>query len=65
MPIAREDLNFKHSVDYHYGKFPPARLDYSELVVPLGKATDAIARFDQMLKKMHNSEFLISSPAIR
>lgn len=56
----REELNFDQAVEYHYGKFPPGVLDYGRLVVPLGKATDAIARFDQMLKRMHNSEFLIA-----
>lgn len=56
----REELNFDQAVEYHYGKFPPAGLNYGRLVVPLGKATDAIARFDQMLKRMHNSEFLIA-----
>ncbi|WP_461211485.1 Fic family protein [Desulfocurvus sp. DL9XJH121] len=53
-------LNADDAVQYHYDRFPPERLDYSKVVVPLGKATDALARFDQMLKNMHNSEILLA-----
>ena len=60
MAIPLEELNFDNMVDYHYEAFPPSNLNYSQLVTPLAKATDAIARFDQMLKNMHNSEFLIA-----
>ena len=60
MVIPLAELNFSGAVDYHYDKFPPSNLDYSKLVIPLGRATDAVARFDQMLKNMHNSEFLIA-----
>ena len=60
MAIPLEELNFDNAVDYHYEAFPPSNLNYSKLVSPLAKATDAIARFDQMLKNMHDSEFLIA-----
>lgn len=53
-------LNFDSAVDYHYGKFPPSRLDYAKLVSQLVRATDAVARYDQMLKNMHNSEILLA-----
>ncbi|ANN69842.1 Fic family protein [Bordetella bronchialis] len=55
--LASPDLS--EAVQYHYGRFPPAQLDYGKLVPQLVKATDAIARFDQMLKNMHNSEILL------
>jgi Fic family protein len=35
-------------------------LDYNQIVNPLIKATDALARYDQMLKNMHNSEILLA-----
>ncbi len=54
------ELNFGSAVNYHYDKFPPRNLDYGKLVHPLIKATDAIARYDQMLKNMHNSEILLA-----
>jgi Fic family protein len=56
------DKNFDLSaaVHYHTGKFPPSSLDYGHLVEPLLKATDALARYDQMLKGMHNSEILLA-----
>ena len=53
-------MDFDNAVQYHYDKFPPFNLDYSQLVNPLIKATDALARYDQMLKNMHNSEILLA-----
>ena len=60
MPIPESELNFEEAVDYHYDRFPPKRLDYEKLVGPLAQAADAVARFDQMLKNMHNSELLLA-----
>ncbi|MFA6280433.1 MAG: Fic/DOC family N-terminal domain-containing protein [Bdellovibrionales bacterium] len=60
MAIPISELNFEKAVHYHYDMFPPASLDYGKLVEPLGRAVAAIARFDQMLKNMHNSEFLLA-----
>ncbi|NVJ64585.1 MAG: Fic family protein [Flavobacteriaceae bacterium] len=53
-------MNFDSAVRYHYEKFPPQALDYSRIIYPLIKATDALARYDQMLKNMHNSEILLA-----
>ena len=58
--IPPNELNFDNAVDYHYGKFPPSQIDYGRLLDQLVKATDAIARYDQMLKNMHNSEILLT-----
>lgn len=58
--IQKAELNFEGAVNYHYGKFPPHQLDYPSLVGPLVRATDAIARYDQMLRNMHNSEILLA-----
>ena len=44
------ELNLENAVNYHYDKFPPRNLDYGQFVEPLIKATDAVARYDQMLK---------------
>lgn len=60
MKTLESELNFSGAVGYHYDLFPPAALDYAALIHPLARAADAIARFDQMLKKMHNSEILLS-----
>jgi len=54
------DLNFANAVNYHYDKFPPPTLDYGQFLESLIKATDAVARYDQMLKNMHNSEILLA-----
>jgi hypothetical protein len=34
--------------------------DYRRFIEPLVRATDALARYDQMLKSMHNSEILLA-----
>lgn len=53
-------LNLEGAAEYHYGKFPPAVLDYAALAHPLVDASAALARYDQMLKAMHNSEILLA-----
>ena len=53
-------MDFTNSVQYHYEQFPPKNLDYGKIVNSLIKATDALARYDQMLKNMHNSEILLA-----
>lgn len=53
-------MDFEKAVKYHYDKFPPSNLDFSQIINPLIKATDALARYDQMLKNMHNSEILLA-----
>lgn len=53
-------LNLEKAVNYHYDKFPPTNIDYGRFVESLVKATDAVARYDQMLKNMHNSEILLA-----
>lgn len=62
LPVATSinDLTLDGAVYYHAGKFPPSSLDYSYLVPQIVKATDALARYDQMLKNMHNSEILLA-----
>lgn len=54
------NLDLSQAVDYHYDKFPPQNLDYNRLVPYLLQATDALARYDQMLKNLHNSEILLA-----
>ena len=53
---------FDHSgaVQYHYGKFPPHIPDMSRLLKPVSQASAALARYDQMLKSMHNSDFFLA-----
>lgn len=58
--MAIPELNLEHAVNYHYGKFPPVELNYGMVLPQLIKATDALARYDQMLKNMHNSEILLA-----
>ncbi len=53
------DLDLEHAVHYHYEQFPP-QLNYGNFVDGLIAATDAVARYDQMLKNMHNSEILLA-----
>lgn len=54
------DLDFSEAVDYHYDQFPPQVIDAGRLIMPLASASAALARYDQMLKGMHNSEILLA-----
>lgn len=53
-------MHSQNAIKYHYNKFPPSQIDYAEIINALAKATDAIARYDQMLKNMHNSEIFLA-----
>lgn len=53
-------LDSSKAVSYHDGQFPPATVDYAQLMPLLLAATDALARYDQMLKGMHNSEIFLA-----
>lgn len=54
------DFNTVEVVNYHYDNFPPQNINYGEFIKEIINATDALARFDQMLKNMHNSEILLA-----
>jgi Fic family protein len=53
-------LDTSNAVHYHLGKFPPPQLDYARLMPVLLEATAALARYDQMLRGMHNSEIFLA-----
>lgn len=53
-------LNLDNAVHYHAGGFPPANLEMAALLPGLLDATDALARFDQMLSSLHNSEVFLA-----
>lgn len=55
-----QNLDFSEAVGYHYGQFPPTQLAYERLISPIADAVAALARYDQMLKGMHNSEILLA-----
>lgn len=54
------NLDLSSAVDYHYEKFPPKSIDALRIMKPLSSASSALARYDQMLKGMHNSEILLT-----
>ncbi len=60
MALQPQDLDLSEAVDYHYERFPPTGLDWARLARPLAAASASLARYDQMLKGMHNSEFLLA-----
>ncbi|MGJ0532254.1 Fic family protein [Methylocystis sp.] len=60
MALAPTDFDTSEAVTYHYDQFPPNELDYRLMVKPLSAAAAALARYDQMLKGMHNSEILLA-----
>src|SRR5690606_19569226 len=54
------EYDLDKAVHYHYESFPPRNIDYNLFIQELVKATDALARFDQMLKNLHNTEILLA-----
>jgi Fic family protein len=54
------DFNTTDAVNYHYDKFPPQNINYGSFIKEVINATDALARFDQMLKNLHNNEILLA-----
>jgi len=60
MKMGINELDLSQAIGYHYGKFPPESVDLEKLIEPLLKATEALGRYDQMLKGMHNSEILLA-----
>lgn len=54
------DSEIKNAAQYHYDKFPPQVTDYTPFINELLAATEAISRFDQMLKNLHNNEILLA-----
>lgn len=60
MARLNDDFDFSNAVAYHYGKFPPKEIDTAKVLQPLAQAASSLARYDQMLKGMHNSEILLA-----
>lgn len=54
------EFDLTGAVNYHYDQFPPSSIDAMRLIKPLASASAALARYDQMLKGMHNSEILLA-----
>ena len=48
------------SIKYHYGKFPPKKIDWSRLVPLIGPANAALARYDGTLAAIPNASILLS-----
>ncbi|WP_237155041.1 Fic family protein [Oryzibacter oryziterrae] len=60
MSITVVEPDLSDAVDYHYDRFPPSNLNFGQLMKPLAQAASALARYDQMLKGMHNAEILLA-----
>jgi Fic family protein len=57
-PLA--DYIFDQAVNYHYGKFPPLKLDSAALLQPLTKASAALARYDATLANLPNKDLFLA-----
>ncbi|MEM0895356.1 MAG: Fic family protein [Verrucomicrobiota bacterium] len=53
-------IDTSNAILYHDGAFPPQELDYGQIMSSMLGATDALARYDQMLRNMHNSEIFLA-----
>lgn len=54
------DFNLDNAVTYHYDQFPPDNINYEFFIQELIGATETLARYDQMIKNLHNSELLLA-----
>jgi Fic family protein len=54
------EYKMEHAVKYHYDQFPPQNINYGHFIQELVNAASALARFDQMLKNLHNTEILLA-----
>ncbi len=48
------------AVNYHYGRFPPTKLNWERLIPLIGPASAAVARYDALLSAIPNAEVLLS-----
>jgi Fic family protein len=48
------------AIDYHYGGFPPTKLDWEKLLPLIGPANAAIARYDGLLSAIPDAAVLLS-----
>jgi len=48
------------TVRYHKGSFPPAKLDWQQLITLVGLANAAVARYDGLLAAIPNASVLMS-----
>lgn len=55
-----KNYNFEEAIRYHRDPFPPVELKLEPLLDALLKATDGLARYDQMLRGMPNSEIFLA-----
>ncbi len=55
-----EGFHTQDAVHYHLGRFPPGTLDHARLMPGMLDATAALARYDQMLRGLPNSELFLA-----
>jgi Fic family protein len=53
-------MDTQQAVHYHYGGFPPRELKLEKILASLLKATDALARYDQVLQSLHSTAFFLA-----
>ncbi len=53
-------MDASQAIIYHYDQFPPRSLDLEQILTSLLRATEALARYDQVLKSLHNTEFFLA-----
>jgi len=54
------DFNLDDAVSYHYDQFPPNNINYEFFIQELIAATETLARYDQVIKNLPNSELLLA-----
>lgn len=55
-----DNFDLSNAVFYHDKGFPPQCINYEKIMPSMLAATDALARYDQMLKGLHDSNILLA-----
>ncbi len=59
MPGNLHDYDLTDATAYHYGHFPPEKLDYKKILTPLRIAASRISQYDTLLSNLHNKDLLL------
>lgn len=60
LKMSAKHFDLLNAVSYHYGRFPPDKLNYEALISPLGDAASSLARYDARMSGLVNSDLLLA-----
>jgi len=58
--INNAEYDCSSAVNYHYGQFPPPKIDLTAVFDPLTRALEQLTRYDERLQNLVNAELLLA-----